>query len=519
VDTGATKWRTTGGGLTPSRALARNSAFYFASLAVPAAAALLLIPVTVRALGSARFGLLALAWVVTEGAGMFDMGLGRATVRYVADAIAQTSGRLRQIVAVSVVTQGLAGIVGGLTLFALAQFFATRVFSVPPEFVGEARGMFRVLALHIPLVLTMNALRAVLEGGQRFDLAAAVRIPGAVASVLIPAVSASLGASLSTILWILLASRVALVIATLLLLNRGLAGFSWEAPREWAQLRELLSYSGWVAVSTLLGPALATFDRFALGAIRGVAALGFYTGASETATRFLLLPVTAFAALLPALAADDALGERLRAQRVVKAARRQVAAVSLPMCLVMLVLAPQLLGAWLGPAFAAESSTALRVLSVGVFASGLAHLPLALLYGCGRPDLPAKLNLVQVAVHLPVTILLVRLWGINGAALAWTIRASQDLVLYEWARIRALGRAEPNATETKRSRNLVSLIVILSAVIVGAGAAWPWSRSAAAGLVLAALASYAYLCWRHVLVESERVTWKSVFAPAATAGT
>ena len=54
---------------------------YFSSVAVPALAAVFLVPVTVRALGPSRFGLLALAWAVAEGSGMFDFGLGRATVR------------------------------------------------------------------------------------------------------------------------------------------------------------------------------------------------------------------------------------------------------------------------------------------------------------------------------------------------------------------------------------------------------------------------------------------------------
>ena len=66
-----------------SQKVARNSVLYFSSLAVPALAAVFLVPVTVRALGPSRFGLLALAWAVAEGSGMFDFGLGRATVRFV----------------------------------------------------------------------------------------------------------------------------------------------------------------------------------------------------------------------------------------------------------------------------------------------------------------------------------------------------------------------------------------------------------------------------------------------------
>ena len=81
-----------------SRIVARNGVLYFMSLGLPAIMALVLVPVTVRSLGPARFGLLALAWAVAEGSGMFDFGLGRATVRFVADATAKGIGRLREII-------------------------------------------------------------------------------------------------------------------------------------------------------------------------------------------------------------------------------------------------------------------------------------------------------------------------------------------------------------------------------------------------------------------------------------
>src|SRR6266481_4286763 len=102
---------------TTSQRVARNSVLYFSSLAVPALAAIFLVPVTVRALGPARFGLLALAWAVAEGSGMFDSGLGRATVRFVADGTARGAERIKQIVLASVFSQTTAGILAGLLLF------------------------------------------------------------------------------------------------------------------------------------------------------------------------------------------------------------------------------------------------------------------------------------------------------------------------------------------------------------------------------------------------------------------
>src|ERR1700724_3570426 len=100
-----------------SHRVARNSVLYFSSLAVPALAAVFLVPVTVRALGPSRFGLLALAWALAEGAGMFDFGLARTTVRFVADATARGAERLREIILVSVLSQTAAGLFAGALLF------------------------------------------------------------------------------------------------------------------------------------------------------------------------------------------------------------------------------------------------------------------------------------------------------------------------------------------------------------------------------------------------------------------
>src|SRR4051812_40537243 len=139
--------------LPTSERVARNGALYFTSLALPALAAVFLVPVTVRALGPAKFGLLALAWAVAEGTGMFDFGLARTTVRFVADATVKGQDRLREIVLASVSSQAIMGCIAGVLVFAFAPLLAERVFKVSRELVPDATAMFRVLALHVPVLL------------------------------------------------------------------------------------------------------------------------------------------------------------------------------------------------------------------------------------------------------------------------------------------------------------------------------------------------------------------------------
>lgn len=490
-----------------SHRVARNSVLHFSSLAIPAVAALLLVPVTVRALGPARFGLLALAWAVAETTGMFDFGLGKATIRFVADATGKGKERLREIILASVFTQTSMGVLAGMILFLLAPLLVHRVFSIAPESAGEAIAMFRVLALHLPVLLSLAALRAALEGAQRFDISTPLRIPSSLASVAVPAIAAPAGASLATIMWLLLAVRVALALMTAYAVRRVLLPDKWGLPSGFHTLREMLGYSGWVAVSAVIGPILGSFDRFAVGSVVGSVGLGYYSGAAEGANRFLLIPVTAFSAMLPALAATDVTHGRERSLAVTHAARRQLAALFFPLCLALFVFGPALLGIWLGPAFAQAAGMAFRILSAGIFLTGLAVLPLALLYGAGRPDLPAKINFAQLLVQIPLTIILVRQWGITGAAIAVALRCAEDFVFYEWASRRAAGRYAPTAEERARDRRLMVSAILLAVALAAGFRVLSVSVPVAIAITLTGFAGYTWICWSSVLSPTERRAW------------
>jgi O-antigen/teichoic acid export membrane protein len=140
----------------------------------------------------------------------------------------------------------------------------------------------------------------------------------------------------------------------------------------------------------------------------------------------------------------------------------------------------------------------------------LAHLPLSVLYGAARPDLPAKIHLGEAVVYLPLAFILVRAFGIPGAALSWTLRCTADLVLYEWATRRAIGRCGIDLAETARVRRLTLLATGLAATF--ALIAWANPSSVIAGLTLVAigLGAYGVLAWARVLSAEERGAWMSM---------
>jgi len=372
--------------------------------------------------------------------------------------------------------------------------------------------MFRVLAFHVPVLLSLSALRAGLEGAQRFDISTSLRVPGSLASVIVPAIAAAMGAPLPTILWLLLAVRSTLLVIGWTAVRSALLGGRWGGSAGLRTLREMLGYSGWVAVSAALGPVLGSIDRFVVGSVVGVTGLGYYTGAAEAANRFFVIPSTAFSALLPAFARSEARGARDRLLAATRASTRQLATLMFPLCIGLFLFAPAILNVWLGPLYAAEAGLALRIFSIGVFTGALAHLPLATLYGVNRPDLPAKFHIVEALIHIPLTFVLVKTWGITGGALSWTLRCSADWLYYEIATRRAVGRVAHDRAEQQRTYRLLLLSAGLAAMLTltlwVSARAWP----VGAGLIAVVLLLYVLLGWSQVLSVDERAAWLAVLS-------
>ena len=483
--------------------VAHNTLLNVLGLAVPLALAFFVMPVAARHLGPARFGLIGLAWAVTEYLVLFDLGLGRATVRFVADTLHRNPEELAEIASLATGIQLLAGVIGGAAFAFFAPALVHAAFHLPATISAEAVAMFRVVGFSLPIVLLLSGLRGILEGAQRFDLSNAMRMLSSSASVVIPAIGAVAGASLPTIMWWILISRAIVCLLYLIAIRRALPALRWRLPSRWTRSRELLSFGGWVLVSNVVSPVLVYFDRFALGAIVGVTAVGYYTAPYEGVTRLLLVAVSLAASLLPALTSLETRGDRVRSTELVSSSGRTLMVVMAPPLALIFAFAPTLLQVWLGPAYAAQSSIALRILTIGVFFNALAQLPFVALYAFNRPDLPAKFHLVELLIHIPLTIFLIREFGIAGAAAAWTIRVSLDLSLLLAASARSNGvsiAAVAGGGIARIGVAVAGLVVtlMLAATLLGS------MPALAAVLIVLSVAGFLLLSWSWILLAAER---------------
>lgn len=407
----------------------RNALLNLIGLAVPLGAAFFLFPILTRSLGPARFGLLGMSWAFLEYLTLFDIGLGKATVRYVADSLARGTADVPQITAVSLATQLALGSVAGLALALSASALAHGVFRVDAALIPEATRLFVVVGLNLPVVLAVTTLRGVLEGAQRFTVSNALKIPTTTGAIVIPAVLAVQGRSLPEMLLWVFVWRVLSAVVTLYAIRRTIDGFHVELPRDWRRLRGLISFGGWVAVSGVVSPMLIYFDRFALGSRAGLTAVGYYTVPYEAVTRLLMIPNSFINALFPLITGLGVAAAVTTIDRLFASSLRALLLMMSVPAAIALLFAPVILRVWMGPVYADHGALALRILSMGVLVVAVAHIPYTFLEASGRPDIPAKFHLLELVFYIPVAWYLVGAYGINGAAIAWTVRVIVDTVL------------------------------------------------------------------------------------------
>ncbi|MEM1989646.1 MAG: flippase [Candidatus Bathyarchaeia archaeon] len=409
--------------------LVRNTLLNFVGQLLSLLVGVVTLPFIVRGLSTERFGLLSLAWVVLGYFTIFDLGLGRATIKYVAEALGRGDKKIvPRIMWTAATIQAIFGLIGTIILVSITPLLVEHILNIPPKLIGEAKAIFYLLSLSIPVVLVSISFQGVLEAAQRFDLVNAVKIPSSIASYLLVLVGLLLGFRLPGIVALILLNRlVALVV--LIILDFHLIPELKRYSGSLALFPRLFSFGGWVLVSNVVGPILVYLDRFLIGSLLTMDAVAYYTAPYEAVTRLWIIPASLTMTLFPAFSTLEGVKDRQKLVTLFARAIKYVLLVLTPIVIVLEVFAKEILQIWLGSDFSIESKTVMRLLTFGVLVNSLAHIPFALLQGIGRSDITAKFHLLELPISVGLTWFLIKEIGIQGAALAWTLRVGIDAFL------------------------------------------------------------------------------------------
>jgi hypothetical protein len=120
---------------------------------VPLAVALIAIPALLRSIGVERFGVLALVWALIGYTGLFDLGLGRAMTKLIADRLGHgEAASIAPLFWTGLLLMTAVGVAGTGALLLTAPWLVTEALRISPAVTEETLAAFRVVAIGIPVV-------------------------------------------------------------------------------------------------------------------------------------------------------------------------------------------------------------------------------------------------------------------------------------------------------------------------------------------------------------------------------
>lgn len=482
--------------LTGGRLLARNTVWNLLGQLLPMVVAVFTIPVLVHGLGVDRFGILSLAWIVIGYFSLFDLGIGRALTKLISDKLGLDEAHTVPPLAwTSLALMFLLGLVGTAVMLGLSPWLVQSALKVPIGLRAESLHSFYWLAVSIPIVTLTAGLRGILDALQRFRIANLIRIPMSVFSFAGPLLVLPFSHSLTPVIVVLVAGRMIGCVAHAWACFRAFPALRAGLTLDRSMVMPVLRFGGWMTISNIIGPLMTYLDRFLIGGLLSVSAVAYYTAPYDAVSRLLMIPASASGVLFPAFAFSlhQAPG---RTELLLSRGTRFVFGAMLPFVLLIAAFAPEGLRLWLGQAFADNGTAVLRWLAVGVLVNSLAHVPFALIQSAGRPDLTAKLHLLELPIYLTALWVLTVRFGIEGAAIAWTGRAALDTALLWFFTHRLLPQ------RTHFAINAAAMAIGGSLLLYAAGL--PASLLIRTAFAVASLALFAVACWIWLLAPEER---------------
>ncbi|MBE3116914.1 oligosaccharide flippase family protein [Candidatus Bathyarchaeota archaeon] len=353
-----------------SNKVARNSAVslirFIATIPVP----FLLVPFMLQKLGVERFGLWALASTLSAFVQLGDFGIGLALVKSVAQmqAVNNLQGLNRILGTALVLYTTFAGSIGLCGLL-VTGILVRDIFRVPALLANEAETVVMGTVIIFCINLVLSIFTSVINGMQRMDvsngIAFAVTILNAIGVVLV----LSLGFGLRGLVVNNGISTIFAGLVSLLAVRKLAPSIKCRFWRFcWTEVKPILTYGVNIQITNIAGMAGEPLVKGIISSLAGIQFVTYYDVATRLINPLRSLFSQAISPLMPFAAESHAIANLSEILTVYRKSVRYIVLLALPLFMLISVIAPVLVDAWIGPGYEASVYT-LRVLLVGTFVS------------------------------------------------------------------------------------------------------------------------------------------------------
>ena len=439
------------------RRLTASTLWHLLNLGANIIVGLGLTPIFIHSLGVDNYGLwvFAASLSVARGVlGLFDFGLQTAIVKFVAEFTAHTmsgqpadldpQNRIGKLLSLVLIGYSLLGL-SMATLISLGACFGmgivTGLFRIPPDRIEVARMLLLIVAAQTLFDFPALALSGVLSGLQRFDI---TRVWNLIRLIVYAALSVALIAVGFGVYSLALATFVGELLrffGHLYYLRRLLPNLRLTRQIDPAMARRVISFSGQLFGSQLLQIVAQSMDKAIIAIVLTTTALTDY----DVSERLYLLAYALVNLIGPfavpmavAFHSRNTAADRAALHRLMVRITRYTAAFTVPIVLIIIVLASPLTNVWVGAEFA-RTVPATRWFVGYLMFWALVNSGQNLLVSVERVTIILPIFGIGTVVNLITSLIAIRSLGVLGVIVGTTAGNGVACLLYMIAFRQAFG--------------------------------------------------------------------------------
>lgn len=408
-----------------TRKLLVNSGINLLGSSIPIILTLLAIPLLIKALGMEQFGFLSLSWAIIGYLSLLDFGLGRALSQQTAanynnkSQITQTFWDTHTLIA-------SLGSLGSLIIALITSWFFNQDNNPNPALQHV---VWASIFMIFPSLL-INSLSYFLIALEKFILLNLLKSSLSSLNIIIPILICQISSPANTfehimeaLSWLRWLFSIIFFLACIYSAPYLLKIKSWH----FHYPAKLIKLGGWMTITNIVGPIMTYFDRFFIASLISPTAVGAYSIAYELSSKLNIIAAALSTALAPFFAKQKNQPNLITQTFILSSIT--ITGIFIPLIGCISAYGDLLLHWWLKQDEIKIIHQTTQWLALGFFFNAIALIFYTHLQFMERPDITAKIHLIELPFYLGLLIILLIHQGVIGAAIAWTVRAAIDMLL------------------------------------------------------------------------------------------
>lgn len=404
--------------------VARNTLYNLLGGLFPMLVALVTVPLYLKFIGAAEYGILTIAWLLMGYSTYAELGVGQGIANEIARLGDRKIAEHNTVFWTGFVAALIFGVIVGFAMMLFGYALIPYWTSLGTKLKVELLHALPLLVAAGPLVTGNSVLASTIESRHHFIHVNIIQSTGLALAQGLPLLIVFFGHQ--TIFWLLgfaVLGRAIMFLALLLALAELLplrGGVNFDS----SKLRFLFSFGGWVTISNVAETLLSSLDRWFAGVFLGAQAVAYYTVPANLATRTAVFPVAIVRTLFPRLSAMDPQTALQETSRITVYLARFLA----PLIGFGIIIINPFLKLWVGSAFAKHAVMVAPILLLAAWVRSIYEIPDVLLRAMRRPRVVATIRVLELPLLFAMCWFGFKWLGLPGLAWAWCLRVMLDAI-------------------------------------------------------------------------------------------